>query len=53
MLLVYWTTSYNFWNGKKRRSKYLILAPGARRTFYLSSHTPRIPFDVLSRKKNV
>ena len=33
----------------KKRSKYLVLGPGARRTFRLLSRTPRIPFNVLSR----
>ena len=35
----------------KRRSKNLVLGPGARRTFRLSSHTSQIPFSVLSRTK--
>ena len=32
-----------------RASKYLILRPGARKTFRLSSRLPRIHFNVLSR----
>ena len=36
----------------KKRSKYLVLGPGARRTFRLSGRTPRIPFNVLSRTFN-
>ena len=31
---------YSLLNEKKRRSKYLVLGPGAQRTFWLSSRTP-------------
>ena len=34
---------------QKKRSKYLVQEAGARKTFRLSSHTPRIQFSVLSR----
>ena len=36
---------------KERRSKFLVLGPGERRTFWLSSRTPHVPFYVLSRTK--
>ena len=36
-------------NYKKYRSKYLVLGPGARRTFRLTSRTPWISFYFLSR----
>ena len=32
------------------RSKYLVLGPGARKTFQLSNRTPPISFNVFSRK---
>ena len=37
---------YSLLNDKKR-SKYLVLRPGARRTFRLSSRKPRIPLNAL------
>ena len=40
---------YSLLNDKNIGSKYLILGPGVQRTFRLSSRTPRIPFNVLSR----
>ena len=44
--------NYTLLNDKKKwLSKYLVLGPGAQRTFRLSSRTPRIPFNVLSRTK--
>ena len=45
-------SNYSLLNDKKRRSKYLVLGPGEQRTFRLSSRTPRIPFNVLSRTSN-
>ena len=33
----------------KKRLKYLVVGPGARKTFQLSGRTLRIPFNVLSR----
>ena len=38
-------------NNKQIRSKYLVLGPGARTTIRLSSRTPLIPFNVLSRTR--
>ena len=42
---------YSFVKDEKRRSKYLVLGPGVRRTFQSSSRTLRILFNVLSRTR--
>ena len=44
---------YSLLNDKKKHSKYLVLGLGARRTFWLSSRTLRIPYNVLSRTNNI
>ena len=36
---------------KIRHSKFLVVGPCAQRTFQLSSYTPQIPFNVLSRTR--
>ena len=36
-------------NYKQKHLKCLVLGPGARRTFRLSSRTPRIPFYMLTQ----
>ena len=37
---------------EKKSSKYLVLRPGARRTYRLSSRTPQILFYILSLTEN-
>ena len=51
--MLLYTLLYFIERQKKRRSKYLVLGPGAQRTFRLSSRTPRIPFNVLLSRVHV
>ena len=44
-----WTRSYYSLLNTKRHSMYMFLGPCAQRTFWLLSHTPLIPINVLSR----